>query len=233
MKRSKSRSELFEQLQEKDMTMVSGMLRNEEKEISIFVYTYDALTRFVQKAIFIINTVRANILIGYDEEDKNSTRPKSYNFTSFDTTKDYIQDYKFDCFIHLYQKDWEKLRKYNPSEDYFRPWLSVVTYRLFSKRKGNISTLVSKEGINVDNVADGYKISPAINLRIDLNWIDFIVDNKMGTTTKIVMKKRFCEDKTNKEIAEELGISYNNVCVCISRGIDILLEMKLKEYLKG
>jgi RNA polymerase sigma factor (sigma-70 family) len=129
-----------------------------------------------------------------------------------------------DIAIETFTKLFSKLKYFNEDFD-FRTWIIAIAHNtLIDHIRKNAKNNLLLEDYELIDVAENTP-SPEENLIIQQNDENFLLQiKKLKTKYQEVIKLRYLEDKTYKEIAKILAVDINNVKVRLLRAKKILAE---------
>ncbi len=135
-----------------------------------------------------------------------------------------------DITIRTFTKVFQKLKLYNESFD-FATWVRSIAYNTmvdFIRKKPNPKVSLDDDYSTID--IESATPTPEQDLILKQNNTQLLqsIEN-LPKIYQDVIKLRYLEDKTYKEIADELGLSMANVKIRISRGRKLLEEAMQEE----
>lgn len=123
-------------------------------------------------------------------------------------------------YIYLQENNWYKLRQFN-HECELKTWISVIAIRFFLKKKDALIRTDSTQHLLTDDITEHHDIysQDAINLLKELK-------NKRY---RYVIHTLVLEDRDPKEVADEMGITTNNLRQIKGRALQELKKIIEKE----
>jgi len=163
----------------------------------------------------------------------------NYKYTSslkFD--KDLADDLTAELFVRVF----EKLHQYKPTFT-FNSWISRIAsnFLIDYTRKKRLETISLSAGVSSEKMRNEGDEYSSFDVKDDgtLNPEEILITeqkkslinkavNKLGENCRIIMNKRFVEEKSYNEIAEELNIPLGTIKATIHRG-----KSELKSIIKA
>lgn len=123
-------------------------------------------------------------------------------------------------YIYLQENDWHKLRQFN-NECELKTWISKVAIRFLKKKRDALIHSESSQHLLTEDIEEHYYLSPQD------------VENLLkGLTNKrycYVIQALVLEDRDPKKIADEMGITVNNLRQIKGRSLQTLKKNIGKE----
>ncbi len=129
-----------------------------------------------------------------------------------------------DITIQTFTKAFSKLKLYNPDFD-FKTWLISISHNTMIDllRKNKIS-LSSDMGFALEIPIEEPSPEEELINKQKINEVKSYLD-KLKPNYRKVIELRYLEEKTYKEIANELNLSISNVKILVLRGKKLLFEL--------
>jgi RNA polymerase sigma factor (sigma-70 family) len=144
----------------------------------------------------------------------------------------YIIQKVFDCQVEKYElinelylllraDDWHKLRQFD-YRSRLTTWLSVVAIRFFQKKRAGLIENNSLDTLIIEKVDNSEE---RIHLKLDVKNLIGQLPNKRY---RFVIKKLILEDKEPQEVANEMGITVDNLYNIKRRALQMLAQIARK-----
>jgi RNA polymerase sigma factor (sigma-70 family) len=127
-----------------------------------------------------------------------------------------------ELYLYLQDNDWYKLRQFDYRSK-LTTWLSVVAIRFFQKKR---AALIENESLSTLYVEKTENVDEQIHHKLD---VEILMNQLPHERYSFVIQKLILEDREPQEVADEMGITVDNLYNIKRRALQQLIQIYRKE----
>ena len=145
-----------------------------------------------------------NVIIEYFLFEKCTSMIHSINYTVYQSKAE-VKELINELYLYLQADDWRKLRQFDYRVQLIT-WLSLLAIRFFCKKQAAIMENESIDNLLIEQRAEC--IEEQVLHRLEVENLMKRLDNQRYC---VVLRKLFLEDVEAKQLADEMGITVDNL----------------------
>ncbi len=144
----------------------------------------------------------------------------------FDQKVDY-DEFVNELYLDLMKDDAKKLRQFSGRSSIYQ-WLKTVAIRFFMRRRDELTRdcLLNTQSLSYKETVSDNDSTSATTARMDIERLLSLIDNKRYA---LVIRRLIIEDSAPNRLAEELGITVDNLYNIKKRAITALTQVALND----